>query len=75
MPKPIETEHFKESFLHKCGLKRENGIWWLGSEETRRRDEEEDDREEESGEEKSDLKDVEETSSKQESTIATSKVE
>ncbi|GAB2290472.1 hypothetical protein Dimus_024749 [Dionaea muscipula] len=27
----VETEFFKESILNKVGLKRENGVWWLGS--------------------------------------------
>ncbi|GAB2273549.1 hypothetical protein Dimus_008339, partial [Dionaea muscipula] len=66
---PVETDLFKESFLHKCGLKRENGIWWLRSGENIRRDEEESDLEEESDEEESDSEDEEKTSSKQESTL------
>ncbi|GAB2292622.1 hypothetical protein Dimus_026859 [Dionaea muscipula] len=36
--RPSDTNFFKETFLNKCGLKRENGVWWLGSGVNRRRD-------------------------------------
>ncbi|GAB2270671.1 hypothetical protein Dimus_005544 [Dionaea muscipula] len=65
---PVNTNLFKESFLHKCGLKRENKIWWLGFGENRRRDVEEGDLEEESEEEESDSEEKEEAASKEEST-------
>ncbi|GAB2295864.1 hypothetical protein Dimus_030015 [Dionaea muscipula] len=35
---PKRYDHFKEIFLSMCQLKRENGVWWLGSGENRRRD-------------------------------------
>ncbi|GAB2290364.1 hypothetical protein Dimus_024644, partial [Dionaea muscipula] len=38
---PKRYDFFKETFLTMCQLKRENGVWWLGSGENRRRDEEE----------------------------------
>ncbi|GAB2273104.1 hypothetical protein Dimus_007911, partial [Dionaea muscipula] len=34
-------DYFEETFLTMCQLKRENGVWWLGSGENRRRDDEE----------------------------------
>ncbi|GAB2287955.1 hypothetical protein Dimus_022305 [Dionaea muscipula] len=34
----IDTDFFKETFLNMCRLKRENGVWWLGSGANRRRD-------------------------------------
>ncbi|GAB2278586.1 hypothetical protein Dimus_013264 [Dionaea muscipula] len=35
----VKYNNFDETFLGMCGLKRENGVWWLGSEVNRRRDE------------------------------------
>ncbi|GAB2276375.1 hypothetical protein Dimus_011103 [Dionaea muscipula] len=31
-------DYFEETFLTMCKLKRENGIWWIGTGENRRRD-------------------------------------
>ncbi|GAB2294648.1 hypothetical protein Dimus_028844 [Dionaea muscipula] len=36
---PVETNNFEETFLGMCQLRREDGIWWLGSGANRRRDE------------------------------------
>ncbi|GAB2292807.1 hypothetical protein Dimus_027041 [Dionaea muscipula] len=36
---PVKTNHYDETFLNMCQLKRENRVWWLGSGENRRRDE------------------------------------
>ncbi|GAB2283505.1 hypothetical protein Dimus_018013, partial [Dionaea muscipula] len=38
---PKRYDFFEETFLSMCQLKRENGVWWLGSGENRRRDDEE----------------------------------
>ncbi|GAB2270764.1 hypothetical protein Dimus_005633 [Dionaea muscipula] len=38
---PKRYYYFEETFLSMCQLKRENGVWWLGSGENRRRDDEE----------------------------------
>ncbi|GAB2290236.1 hypothetical protein Dimus_024517 [Dionaea muscipula] len=38
---PKRYDFFEEIFLTMCQLKRENGVWWLGSGENRRRDDEE----------------------------------
>ncbi|GAB2287862.1 hypothetical protein Dimus_022217 [Dionaea muscipula] len=38
---PKRYDYFEETFLSMCQLKRENGVWWLGSGENRRRDDEE----------------------------------
>ncbi|GAB2281046.1 hypothetical protein Dimus_015657 [Dionaea muscipula] len=38
---PKWYDFFEETFLTMCQLKRENGVWWLGSGENRRRDDEE----------------------------------
>ncbi|GAB2280888.1 hypothetical protein Dimus_015510, partial [Dionaea muscipula] len=38
---PKRYDYFKQTFLSMCQLKRENGVWWLGSGENRRRDDEE----------------------------------
>ncbi|GAB2296210.1 hypothetical protein Dimus_030338, partial [Dionaea muscipula] len=38
---PKRYDFFEETFLIMCQLKRENGVWWLGSGENRRRDDEE----------------------------------
>ncbi|GAB2275475.1 hypothetical protein Dimus_010233 [Dionaea muscipula] len=37
---PKRYDYFEEIFLSMCQLKRENGVWWLGSGENRRRDDE-----------------------------------
>ncbi|GAB2265788.1 hypothetical protein Dimus_000823 [Dionaea muscipula] len=37
---PKRYDYFEETFLTICILKRENGIWWIGSGENRRRDDE-----------------------------------
>ncbi|GAB2279464.1 hypothetical protein Dimus_014103 [Dionaea muscipula] len=37
---PKWYDYFKETFLTMCKLRRENGIWWIGTGENRRRDEE-----------------------------------
>ncbi|GAB2276227.1 hypothetical protein Dimus_010961 [Dionaea muscipula] len=38
---PKRYDYFEETFLTMCQIKRENGVWWLGSVENRRRDDEE----------------------------------
>ncbi|GAB2269120.1 hypothetical protein Dimus_004049 [Dionaea muscipula] len=35
---PKRYDYFEETFLTMCKLKRENGIWWIGTGENRRRD-------------------------------------
>ncbi|GAB2279207.1 hypothetical protein Dimus_013857 [Dionaea muscipula] len=35
---PKRYDFFEDTFLTMCKLTRENGIWWIGSEENRRRD-------------------------------------
>ncbi|GAB2265494.1 hypothetical protein Dimus_000544 [Dionaea muscipula] len=35
----VKTDHYDDTFLGMCGLRRENGVWWLGSGANRRRDE------------------------------------
>ncbi|GAB2270961.1 hypothetical protein Dimus_005819, partial [Dionaea muscipula] len=35
---PKRYDYFEETFLSMCQLKRENGVWWLGSGKNRRRD-------------------------------------
>ncbi|GAB2268303.1 hypothetical protein Dimus_003274 [Dionaea muscipula] len=37
---PKSYDHFEETFPSMCQLKRENGVWWLGTGEHRRRDDE-----------------------------------
>ncbi|GAB2283779.1 hypothetical protein Dimus_018271 [Dionaea muscipula] len=37
---PKRYDYFEETFLSMCQLKRENGVWWLGTRENRRRDDE-----------------------------------
>ncbi|GAB2292626.1 hypothetical protein Dimus_026863 [Dionaea muscipula] len=34
------TDYFEETFLTMCKLRREDGIWWIGTGENRRRDDE-----------------------------------
>ncbi|GAB2292800.1 hypothetical protein Dimus_027034 [Dionaea muscipula] len=38
--KPKRYDYFEETFLKMCKLKRENGVWWIGTGENRRRDDE-----------------------------------
>ncbi|GAB2273202.1 hypothetical protein Dimus_008005 [Dionaea muscipula] len=35
---PKRYDYFEETFLTMCKLKRENGVWWIGTGENRRRD-------------------------------------
>ncbi|GAB2270800.1 hypothetical protein Dimus_005667 [Dionaea muscipula] len=35
---PKRYDYFEETFLTMCKLRRENGIWWIGTGENRRRD-------------------------------------
>ncbi|GAB2273276.1 hypothetical protein Dimus_008076 [Dionaea muscipula] len=35
---PKRYDYFEETFLTMCKLKREDGIWWIGTGENRRRD-------------------------------------
>ncbi|GAB2292587.1 hypothetical protein Dimus_026825 [Dionaea muscipula] len=49
---PKRYDYFEETFFTMCKLTRENGVWWVGTEENRRRDDvviapEEEDEEEE----------------------------
>ncbi|GAB2302831.1 hypothetical protein Dimus_036826, partial [Dionaea muscipula] len=37
---PKRYDYLEETFLTMCKLKRENGVWWLGTGENRRRDDE-----------------------------------
>ncbi|GAB2290407.1 hypothetical protein Dimus_024685 [Dionaea muscipula] len=37
---PKRYDFFEETFLTMCQLKRENGVWWIGTGEHRRRDDE-----------------------------------
>ncbi|GAB2283866.1 hypothetical protein Dimus_018352 [Dionaea muscipula] len=37
---PKSYDYFEETFLSMCQLKREHGVWWLGTGENRRRDDE-----------------------------------
>ncbi|GAB2296395.1 hypothetical protein Dimus_030515, partial [Dionaea muscipula] len=48
---PKRYDYFVETFLTMCKLKREDGIWWIGTGENRRRDDEDDAPEEEAEEE------------------------
>ncbi|GAB2281013.1 hypothetical protein Dimus_015626 [Dionaea muscipula] len=48
---PKRYDYFEETFLTMCKLTRENGVWWIGSEENRRRDDDVDAPEEEAEEE------------------------
>ncbi|GAB2284241.1 hypothetical protein Dimus_018707 [Dionaea muscipula] len=51
---PKRYDYFEETFLIMCKLKRENGVWWVGTGENRRRDDEIDAQEEEAEEEEED---------------------
>ncbi|GAB2297846.1 hypothetical protein Dimus_031932 [Dionaea muscipula] len=48
---PKRYDYFEETFLTMCKLKREDGIWWIGSGEDRRRDDDDVPEEEETQEE------------------------
>ncbi|GAB2283903.1 hypothetical protein Dimus_018387 [Dionaea muscipula] len=48
---PKRYDYFEETFLTMCKLRREDGIWWIGSGENRRRDDDVDAPEEEAEEE------------------------
>ncbi|GAB2286059.1 hypothetical protein Dimus_020483, partial [Dionaea muscipula] len=37
---PKRYDYFEETFLTMCQLKKENGVWWIGTSENRRRDDE-----------------------------------
>ncbi|GAB2278551.1 hypothetical protein Dimus_013228 [Dionaea muscipula] len=37
---PKRYDYFEEAFLTMCQLKRENGMWWIGTGENRRRNDE-----------------------------------
>ncbi|GAB2283618.1 hypothetical protein Dimus_018123 [Dionaea muscipula] len=47
---PKRYDYFEETFLTMCKLKRENGIWWIGTGENRRRDDDNEDSAEEENE-------------------------
>ncbi|GAB2298031.1 hypothetical protein Dimus_032110 [Dionaea muscipula] len=47
---PKRYDYFEETFLTKCKMTRENGVWWIGSGENRRRDDDVDVSEEEEAE-------------------------
>ncbi|GAB2286586.1 hypothetical protein Dimus_020982 [Dionaea muscipula] len=44
---PKRYDYFEETFLTMCKLRREDGVWWIGSGENRRRDDDMDAPEEE----------------------------
>ncbi|GAB2299800.1 hypothetical protein Dimus_033854, partial [Dionaea muscipula] len=44
---PKRYDYFEETFLTMCKLKREDGIWWIGTGENRRRDDDDEAPEEE----------------------------
>ncbi|GAB2270614.1 hypothetical protein Dimus_005496 [Dionaea muscipula] len=44
---PKRYDYFEETFLTMCKLRREDGVWWIGSGENRRRDDDMDNPEEE----------------------------
>ncbi|GAB2266394.1 hypothetical protein Dimus_001403 [Dionaea muscipula] len=48
---PKRYDYFEETFLTMCKLTRENGVWWIGTEENRRKDDKVDAPEEEAEEE------------------------
>ncbi|GAB2292346.1 hypothetical protein Dimus_026592 [Dionaea muscipula] len=48
---PKRYDYFEETFLTMCKLKRDDGIWWIGSGENRRRDDDNVPEEEEAQEE------------------------
>ncbi|GAB2270075.1 hypothetical protein Dimus_004988 [Dionaea muscipula] len=54
---PKRYDYFEETFLTMCKLKREDGIWWIGTGENRRRDDDDEAPEEEVEEEEKDRTD------------------
>ncbi|GAB2266375.1 hypothetical protein Dimus_001384 [Dionaea muscipula] len=54
---PKRYDYFEETFLTMCKLKREDGIWWIGTGENRRRDDDDEAPEEEVEEEEKDQTD------------------
>ncbi|GAB2286649.1 hypothetical protein Dimus_021045 [Dionaea muscipula] len=54
---PKRYDYFEETFLTMCKLKREDGIWWIGTGENRRRDVDDEAPEEEVEEEEKDQTD------------------
>ncbi|GAB2294659.1 hypothetical protein Dimus_028855 [Dionaea muscipula] len=54
---PKRYDYFEETFLAMCKLKREDGIWWIGTGENRRRDDDDEAPEEEVEEEVKDQTD------------------
>ncbi|GAB2290270.1 hypothetical protein Dimus_024550, partial [Dionaea muscipula] len=59
---PVKTDFFEETFLNISQLKRENGVWWLGSGANRRRYDEVNEKENEENEEEA--KDTDEVENK-----------
>ncbi|GAB2280733.1 hypothetical protein Dimus_015359 [Dionaea muscipula] len=51
---PKRYDYFKQTFLTMCRLRRENGVWWIGTGENRRRDDDDVAPEEETEEEEKD---------------------
>ncbi|GAB2288910.1 hypothetical protein Dimus_023215 [Dionaea muscipula] len=51
---PKRTDYFEETFLTMCKLRREDGVWWIGTGENRRRDDDDEAREAEAEEEDKD---------------------
>ncbi|GAB2297718.1 hypothetical protein Dimus_031806 [Dionaea muscipula] len=51
---PKRYDYFEETFLTMCKLRREDGIWWVGTGENRRRDDDDEVPEEEAKEEEKD---------------------
>ncbi|GAB2281643.1 hypothetical protein Dimus_016216 [Dionaea muscipula] len=51
---PKRYDYFEETFLTMCKLRREDGIWWVGTGENRRRDDDDEAPEEEAEEEEKD---------------------
>ncbi|GAB2278408.1 hypothetical protein Dimus_013093 [Dionaea muscipula] len=54
---PKRYDYFEETFLTMCKLKREDGIWWIGTGENRRRDDDDETPEEKVEEEEKDQSD------------------
>ncbi|GAB2295953.1 hypothetical protein Dimus_030101 [Dionaea muscipula] len=54
---PKRYDYFEETFLTMCKLRKEDGIWWLGTGENRRRDDDDEVPEEEVEEEEKDQTD------------------
>ncbi|GAB2273825.1 hypothetical protein Dimus_008597, partial [Dionaea muscipula] len=51
---PKRYDYFEETFLTMCKLRREDGVWWVGTGENRRRDDDDEVPEEEVEEEEKD---------------------